>query len=201
MTIPSRDEGVVKYHAIHQNCELPPYKLLAQLDCIRTKLFDLNLVGVYPDGIGFGNVSIRYANGCIISGTATGSIRTLGGNGYCYVHSFDLEKNAVCTKGLVNASSESMTHCAIYQANSTLQCVLHIHNRKLWKQLIKQGHDSTPSDVPYGTPQMAISMRDLISINPKPSGLLVMTGHDDGIIAYGSTISLAFNQIQEILTH
>jgi len=201
MSHSSIDDGVIKYQAIHQNGSPPEHPLLRQLDQIRTKLFDLGLVGIYPDGVGYGNVSIRNGTGCIISGTATGAMRVLGTSGYCYVRSFDLHKNIVKTQGPVNASSESMTHCAIYRARSLVQCVLHIHNRELWQKLLDRGHESTPVDVSYGTPKMAFSMAALVGLKAKSSNILVMAGHEEGLIAYGRTIPSAFDQIQAILTN
>ena len=194
-----RDEGVVKYQAIHQHGDLPLSVFLNPLDEVRTRLFDLGFVGIYPDAIGYGNVSIRHDSGCIISGTATGALRVLGIGGYCYVKSFDLHQNTAYTQGPVMASSESMTHCAIYQAQSLVQCVLHIHNLGLWKMLLDQGYASTPADIPYGTPQMALNMASLVATMGVPSGLLVMAGHEEGIIAYGQSISSAFDQIRAIL--
>jgi hypothetical protein len=196
-----RDEGVIKYQAIHQDSGPPVHILLNQLDEVRTKLFDLGLVGVYPDGVGYGNVSIRHEAGCIISGTATGSMRILGVGGYCVVRSFDLQNNIVLTAGPVKASSESMTHCAIYQANPLMQCVLHIHNREIWERLLSQGYDSTSVDIPYGTPQMALSMATLACTKTEPSNLIVMAGHEEGIVAYGQTIFCAFDQIKTILAN
>ena len=194
-----RDDGVIKYQAIHKDGSSAVHINLNQLDQIRTKLFDMGLVGVYPDGVGYGNVSIRNEAGCIISGTSTGAVRILGATGYCYVRSFDLTKNTVKTEGPILASSESMTHCAIYQANASVQCVLHIHNRELWQKLLDQGYDSTPAEIPYGTPQMAVGMATLVAANLDASNLLVMAGHDEGIVAYGHTINSAFNQIQAVL--
>ena len=196
-----RDDGVIKYQAIHQNSSPLRHLLLNQLDEIRTKLFDLGLVGVYPDGVGFGNVSIRYETGCIISGTASGALRVLGACGYCHVKKFDLQQNTVYTEGPVSASSESMTHCAIYQARSLVRCVLHIHNRELWLKLLNQGYESTPADIPYGTPQIALSMAALVNAKTPSSGLIVMAGHEEGIVAYGETISYAFDQVEAILTN
>ena len=201
MTSSSRDEGVVKYQAFHQNADAPVHPLLNQLDEVRTRLFDLGLVGVYPDGIGYGNVSIRYETGCIISGTASGSIRILGPSGYCYVRSFNLQKNIVYTEGPINASSESMTHCAIYQANLLVQCVLHIHARELWERLMHQGYGSTPADIPYGTPEMALSVSNLVRTQLHPSNLIVMAGHEEGVVAYGKDIISAFDQIQTVLNN
>ena len=196
-----RDEGVIKYQAIHQNISLPRHLLLNQLDEVRTILFDLGLLGVYPDGVGYGNVSIRYETGCIISGTSSGALRVLGAGGYCYVKNFDLQQNTVHTEGPVNASSESMTHCAIYLARSLIRCVLHIHNRELWLKLLNQGYESTSADIPYGTPQMALSMAALVNAKTLSSRLIVMAGHEEGIVAYGETIPCTFDQIKAILTN
>jgi hypothetical protein len=194
-----RDDGVIKYQANHKDSISPVHIHLNRLDEVRTKLFDIGLIGVYPDGIGFGNVSIRNEAGCIISGTSTGSIRVLGAGGYCYVRSFDLKQNTVKTEGPILASSESMTHCAIYQANSSVQCVLHVHNRELWQKLLDHGCESTPAQIPYGTPQMAVSMATLVAANLEPSNLLVMAGHEEGIVAYGQTINSALDQIKAAL--
>ncbi len=194
-----RDEGVVKYHAIHHLGPTPIHPLLTKLDQVRTRLYELELIGVYPDGIGYGNVSIRDKNGCIISGTNTGAIKILGNEGYCYVRSFDLQTNTVVTEGPIQASSESMTHCAIYQANPLVQCVLHIHNHKLWQQLLDQHYPSTLASIAYGTPKMAQAMASLVHQLVSPANLLVMAGHEEGIVAYGPTIDLAFHQIQAII--
>ena len=194
-----RDEGVIKYRAIHKNSSPPVHINLNQLDEVRTKLFDLGLVGAYSDGIGYGNVSIRNGNGCIISGTSTGAVRVLGPVGYCYVRSFDLKLNTVNTEGPTFASSESMTHCAIYQAHLSVQCVLHVHNLELWQKLLDQGCESTSANIPYGTPQMALSMATLVSAKVAPSSLLVMAGHAEGIVAYGHTIISALDEIKAIL--
>jgi ribulose-5-phosphate 4-epimerase/fuculose-1-phosphate aldolase len=159
----------------------------------------LGLIGVYPDGIGYGNVSIRYEHGCIISGTSTGATKILGSQAYCHVRSFDLKANTVITEGPVQASSESMTHCAIYQANPQVQCVLHIHNLKLWQHLLDQNYPSTLASIGYGTPEMAQGVAKLVQDEDGPASLLVMAGHEEGIVAYGPTISVALDQIHAVL--
>jgi hypothetical protein len=94
-----------------------------------------------------------------------------------------------------------MTHCAIYQADAAVQCVLHIHSRQLWLRLLEQENISTSIDIPYGTPEMAISMASMVKAKNAPFGLLVMAGHEEGIVAYGNTISLAFAQIKAVLAN
>lgn len=200
MNTSPRDEGVVKYHAVHRNDPAPTHPLLNKLDQARTQLFDLGLVGVYLDGVGYGNVSIRHEAGCIISGTSTGATRILGATGYCYVSNFDIVANIVCTEGPIQASSEAMTHCAIYQANSAINCVLHIHNPQLWRKLLDRNGPSTSKEITYGTPQMAQEVAVIVQGLANPCGLLAMAGHEDGIAAFGPTIDLALNQIQAVLT-
>jgi ribulose-5-phosphate 4-epimerase/fuculose-1-phosphate aldolase len=194
-----RDEGVVKYQVHHANFRAPSHPLLNQLDEVRTKLFDLGLIGSYADGVGYGNVSLRDGSACIISGTSTGAIRVLGEAGYCYVRSFDLQKNWVETFGPIRASSESMTHCAVYQARNSINCVLHVHNRQLWQRLLDLECDSTKAHTPYGTPQIAFEVATLIGSKRESSSFMVMAGHEDGIIVYGETISSAFEQILDLL--
>lgn len=195
-----RDEGVIKFHAVHNEGPAPNHPLLSELDKARTHLFELGLIGAYQDGIGYGNVSVRFESGCIISGTSTGATRILGASGYCYVRNFDIKANTIYTEGPIPASSESMTHCAIYQANPAIRCVLHIHSAILWQQLLNQNYPSTSADTPYGTPQMAIEMASIVTHLDSSSNLLVMAGHEEGIVGYGQTISLALNQILAVLT-
>ena len=107
----------------------------------------------------------------------------------------EMKKNMVKTLGPIRASSESMTHCAVYQARDSINCVLHVHNRELWKRLLDLGCDSTESDTPYGTPQIAFEVATLIGLRRESSSFIVMAGHEDGIIGYGETISSAFEQI------
>ena len=199
MSVKPIDEGVIKYQAIHENSSAPVHPLLSQLDDARTELFDLGFIGAYSDGVGYGNVSIRHRSGCIISGTSTGAFRVLGVGGYCSVHAFDIQQNTVFTVGPVNASSESMTHCAIYKANPLIECVLHIHGRTLWSRLLEEGYPFTPVDIPYGTPQMAEGMLSLVRNGITPFGILVMAGHEEGIVAYGQTIYSVLNQIKALL--
>ena len=193
------DEGVVKYHAIHNKSGSPEHPLLGQLDEARTQLFDLGFIGAYSDGIGYGNASIRDQSGCIISGTATGAFRELGASGYCSILAFDIQQNTLYSEGPVSASSEAMTHCAIYKANPLIRCVLHIHGRELWSRLLEEGCPFTPADIPYGTPQMAECMATLVKDAITPFGILVMAGHEEGVISYGQTIYSTLHQIKAAL--
>ena len=99
-------DGIVKYQASHTVgdvetylCTLPAklrdtaldaLTLFPELDAARTALHDAGLIGIYPSGIGYGNISLRLAgNLFLISGSGTGSSRLLGKQGYSLVHTFD----------------------------------------------------------------------------------------------------------------
>jgi hypothetical protein len=232
------DEGYVKYTARHSSA--PPLKPEGweTLNDIRTSLHDLRLVGVYPDGIGFGNVSQRTAGKglrlfqnfnfetptldlkgksgpltafskslfktnrvlkqaqFVISGTATGVKRVLAPNEYCLVTAIDIPGNRVWSRGPIQASSESMTHGAIYDACPGVNCVIHIHSRGIFDGMIRDKSPSTPPDVSNGTPEMARAV--IACVRGRTEGMVVLTGHDQGIISYGPSPEKAFDFIREL---
>ena len=54
------------------------YRLLKDSNVWRSRLYKAGLIGVYPDGIGYGNMSIRFQRSkFIITGTATGKLQKL----------------------------------------------------------------------------------------------------------------------------
>ena len=66
--------------------------------------------------------------------------------------------------------------------------------------MISEKMNSTPQDVSYGTQEMAIAVQNIIG--NKESGIIVMKGHQDGVIAYGNSAEQAgrmvLNSINEI---
>jgi len=192
------DEGYIKFNSQRRDGEVPHSAKLDELNRVRTALFDLGLIGVLPDGIGYGNLSIR-ANGLqfVISASATGADRILRPAQYSLVESFSIETNSVHSVGSLPASSESMTHGAIYAANTTVQCIIHVHNRALFDWLLQENWPSTPAHVPYGTPSMAKSVTRLVAQQSQLPVLFAMAGHQDGVVAYGSDIAGVFNLVSD----
>ena len=189
------DEGVVKFRVTHTQDALPHCEGLDELMRLRDELYTLGFIGVNERGIGYGNVSLRAPNQpdseelFIISGTATGGFAHLGQNGYCLVTGCDVSTNRVWSLGPVAASSESMTHHAVYAARPDVRCVLHVHSRRLFDALLVNGCAATQGDARYGTPAMARAVRDTAA--GMSQGLIVMTGHDEGILAFGSDCASA----------
>jgi len=183
-------DGVIKYcsQRVVGNFALAPE--WEQLNEARTQLFDLGLIGVTGQGVGYGNLSVRtQGDQFVITASATGALRVLSPQHYCLVESFSVANNTVRCRGAMDASSESMTHGAIYQANVAARCVVHVHSRLLFDTLLHRHALHTAADIPYGTPAMAQAVSSLVAAQPTLPILFVMTGHDEGVVAYGADIA------------
>lgn len=187
---PAPDEGCVKYRCFHTPGPAPSHPDLAALDALRTALFDAGFVGARPDGVGFGNLSVRGAGGrFVVTATGTGGARVLGPDGYCLVSVFDVDGNSVHSTGPRPASSEAMSHGAVYAADPLARCVVHIHSRAVFDRLLAAGAPATPRDAAFGTPDMARALGVLAARRPGRGGVMVMSGHDEGVMAHGPGIS------------
>jgi ribulose-5-phosphate 4-epimerase/fuculose-1-phosphate aldolase len=194
-----RNEGYVKYTAEHKNSPAIDVPNWDSLNNARTHLYKLGLVGETLDGLGYGNLSIRYQeNQFLISGNATGSLPVLDPSGYCHVNSFDLEQNHVVTSGPIQASSESMSHGVVYQSCSEVNCVIHIHSRNIFDRMIQDNYPATPMDAEFGTPEIALAIGKCIEVSGKNEGQIVLSGHDEGIICYGPSVERALHLILEL---
>lgn len=193
------DEGYIKFSSQRRDGLVPDSAALQELNRCRTALFDLGLIGVLPDGIGFGNLSLRSADlQFVVSASATGAHRVLRTDQYSLVEAFSIEANSVQSVGRLPASSESMTHGAIYAARPAVQCVIHVHSRVLFDWLLQHG-PTTPADVPYGTPAMARAVAKLLAKQTPLPVLFAMAGHQDGVVACGSDIASTFTLVSDTL--
>ena len=187
------DEGVVKYRCDWKKADPVAARDIADLMDWRELLHSWGLIGVYENGIGFGNVSVRIGKNCqfVISGTQTAHLRAIGPESYCTVTEFNLEQNFLGCRGPVPASSESLTHAALYLRALDVGGIIHVHNPKLWQQLLFK-IPTTRKKIPYGTPQMALEMFRLFEEeNLGDRKILAMAGHEDGIICFGSNLDEA----------
>ena len=181
-----KDEGYIKFKVHWKEDALPEIEGLHPLFEWRACMHQHGLIGVYPDGIGFGNISIRVqADRFVISGSATGDLPQLGPEQLSLVERVDVERNEVFCRGPIVASSESMTHAMVYRALPWVKAVIHIHHRQMWDHWMYR-LPITPPEVSYGSPEMARSVLQLLSRIPdQRPGLIVMGGHEEGLIAYG----------------
>ncbi|MDR2716461.1 MAG: S-methyl-5-thioribose-1-phosphate isomerase [Treponema sp.] len=190
------NDGYVKYTTTHTMAPAIESPHWAELNNARTQLFRLGLLGVNPEGIGFGNVSIRFqGEEFLVSGTATGASPELNPAEYCLVNSFDLMQNHIVSMGPVKASSEAMTHGAVYRSCSAANCVMHIHSGAIFNAMIRDGCPATAENAAYGTPEIACAIAQCVQELGTDEGAVVLAGHDEGLIVWGPTVERALNLI------
>jgi hypothetical protein len=192
------DEGYVKYVS-HWTPGPATHKLAAQeLETWRKPLFDAGLIGEYKDlGIGYGNISIRRGSSdlFLISGTQTGHLPVTDERHYSLVTDCDIRSNVVRCSGPVQASSEAMTHAAIYALGDGIAAVVHIHSAELWQRELGQ-LPTSDANVAYGTPDMARELDRLYRMDGfREAGVAVLAGHEEGLISFGTTLEEAANRV------
>lgn len=194
------DEGYIKY-AIDWIEGPPPEEDMAALISARNQLYQMGLIGIYEEeGIGYGNVSQRLPKDeFLISGTQTGGIPVLGPSHFCRVLDWNLETNSLRCLGPLKASSESLTHAAIYACDPDIQVILHIHQEATWRKMLER-FPSTAPDVAYGTPEMAREVYRLFQeTSLKDIGMFAMGGHFEGIFSFGKNVPEALERLVSVV--
>ncbi|HLP79758.1 MAG TPA: class II aldolase/adducin family protein [Acidobacteriota bacterium] len=183
------DDGYVKYHCVWTKAQPLAPDQLTELNHWRQQMYYLHLIGAYTNHVGFGNVSVRIpgTNKFIISGTETGNLKFLDESHYCIVTATDIANNTLYCTGPIRASSEAMTHAAIYNADADAMAVIHVHSPTMWEALKGKLH-TTDENATYGTPAMAGELTTAATKKLKEK-LVVMGGHKEGLIAWGPTIA------------
>ncbi|MEL7533841.1 MAG: class II aldolase/adducin family protein [Bacteroidota bacterium] len=187
------DEGYIKFRLHWEEAPLVAGINYDDLMENRQLMYQHHLIGWDADlGVGYGNISKRFGKDSsefIISGTQTGGKEKLTISDFCLVTDFAAAANQLWCRGPIKASSESMTHAAIYTLGKKYQAVIHIHNSKMWEYYFDRVPTTDPQAA-YGTPEMA---RAIIELGKKgfnrETPLVVMGGHQDGILAFGNNLS------------
>ena len=188
------ETGSVKFKCEQVPIEISHFAGFAELNRYRRKLLDLGMMGVDASGIGFGNLSVR--NGATsrfyITGSATAGIPKLTPADCARVIAYDFERNWLQCEGSTVASSESLTHAAVYESDPTARAVIHCHDMKLWAALVGKA-PTTPNRVEYGTPEMAYAVRRLFeATDVEKRKIFVMAAHDGGLVTFGRDLQEAF---------
>lgn len=195
-------EGVVKF-----NChwsQSGPVISDEQYEIInywREVLFNMDLIGAYENGVGFGNLSMRNgkSNQFIISGSATGDIPELEPGHYVKVNSFNIDDNAVQCAGPLKASSESLSHAAIYLADQGTNAVVHVHELDLWNEL-RNKLPTTSESMEYGTPGLAREILRLFRESDViEKRIIIMGGDRAGILTFGNDMDEAMSVLMQYL--
>ena len=191
------ETGVVKFRCEHVAVEIEPFPQLDHLNACRRKLLQLRVMGIGADGIGFGNLSVRAGetNTFYISGSGTGGRPQLTIADCAKVTAYDFARNWLRCEGCTVASSESLTHAAVYESEPRAGAVIHGHDHKLWAQLLDRGTATSP-DVEYGTPEMAFEVQRLFrGTDVRGQQVFAMAGHAEGVVAFGIDMAEAFKAL------
>lgn len=196
------DEGYIKYRPVWKKTAPLRAESLVELNRYRQLACKKGWIGAYADGVSYGNISCRtQGEGLfVITGAGTGHLPALDERHYSLVTEVNVEANTLFCQGPIIASSEAMSHSIFYRYCPHIQGVLHVHHLDLWEKLLASA-PKTPSNIAYGTPEMAWAILDILTQQHFPaSGILVMEGHREGIFSYGPTLQDAFEEIETAIT-
>jgi len=196
-----KEEGVIKFNCQWTKSAPLTGTWINDLTVWRDKLYKAGLIGENEDGIGYGNISIRFQqNKFIISGSGTGKLKKLTEEHYALVTDYNVDENTLCATGPIIASSESLTHAMIYEYGGDINAVIHVHHLKLWKKLLKS-LPATDENIEYGTPEMAKEITRLFNEQKlSEHKLFAMGGHSGGIVCFGKSLEEAGELLLNELT-
>jgi hypothetical protein len=191
-------DGVIKYSLHHVTAPL------IEVDSTALKQWfkvcrEYNLLGQDPnryDGAAYGNISQKLDQGFIITGTQVSGLDEINDEQLCWVTQVDAANNQVYSEGPIKPSSESMTHSTLYDADSAIQAIIHVHSPELWARDLP----STSPDIAYGTPEMAEAVAELLK-DPKVRdlGCIRMGGHEDGILFFSENMDQTGQKVVQIM--
>lgn len=196
------DEGYTKFVVEWTDRTPLDVPAVAELDRWRRLLFDAELIGYLEElQVGYGNLSVRTpgARGFVITATQTGHLRDTGPGHYAFVTDYDIDANRVVCRGALQASSETLTHAAIYELDSAIGAVAHVHHLPVWHYL-KDTATATDSAAAYGTPAMAHEFKRLWRDTAfAEARVAAMGGHESGIVSIGDSLEEATRRILRLL--
>lgn len=194
------NEGYIKFQCKTTSSRHPSRSELDDIILLRDRLYDKEFVGTFPDGVGFGNVSKKTDSGSIIiTGSNTGKHERIQPNHFVYVNSYDIEANQVESSGQVQASSETLTHVAIYEAIDEIKYIAHIHNLKIWEKLLESGKRPVGTSE-YGSVELADEVREYCKSLDLLDNIFALPGHKGGVIIHAEEISRINDMLGEYIT-
>lgn len=188
-------EGVIKYRC-DWNRISPDIITEDGLDILniwRSQLIKEAVIGQNDEGVGFGNISYRLegSNYFLITGSQTGHLPVLTKEHIALIEEFSIEKNYVKCSGLTKASSETLSHAVFYSVLTKCNAVIHIHSKKIWMQA-RGSYRTTAVEALYGTPELARSIIETLNdSSAAEEQIIIMGGHQEGIMIYGNTLDQA----------
>jgi ribulose-5-phosphate 4-epimerase/fuculose-1-phosphate aldolase len=208
-----QEEGVIRFDLEFTAASPVTIPALDELNAWRRILRQLDLIGQDSNrygGYGFGNISWRLPpfdapenhRPFIISGSQTGHLTELSAAGFATVNDYDAGRNRVVASGPVKPSSESLTHGSVYNVNKDIRVIFHVHSPEIWRSASIMNLPATDASAPCGTAAMAREVERLFkTVDRIETGVFVMGGHEDGVIAFGHTLDEAGSVLVRTLAH
>ncbi|MCF8297175.1 MAG: class II aldolase/adducin family protein [Saprospiraceae bacterium] len=191
-------EGYIKYKSNWQQKGITiPNSYFKEIEHWRNQLYDKGMIGLYNNGIGFGNISMRIENSnqFYITGSTTGKYSKLELCHLAKVEDYSLENNSIDCVGSVIASSESLSHAIIYETLAEINSIIHIHHFEVWKKSLNK-FPTTNINAEYGTPEIANEIKSLLQDEEiAKQRIIIMGGHEEGIISFGKDMKEAMGAL------
>ncbi len=187
-------EGYIKFNCVWDESPIPAEIDLKEINALRDAMVRMGGIGMLPGTeIGFGNVSRRLGAGFLISGTQTGNISHLSESDYAFVSAWDFATNSLNCTGRRRASSESLSHAAVYDALPDVNFIAHIHHAQLWRAHLWK-LPTTPEYAEFGTVELAMEITKICK-EATFNGAIALAGHEDGLIFCGRTAEEVIERI------
>lgn len=193
-------DGVIKFK-IEWEEKAADFPETTSIISTRQQLYSKKWIGFdQQHQVGYGNISCQTKDDkFLISGTQTGHIAEFKKEHLTEVMSYNISKNTLSCRGPVKASSESLTHAAIYSADSTVSHIIHIHHNKMWEYMLENNYLQTKEGIEYGTVEMAQEILRLFKEEDLAlQQLFAMQGHHGGIFSFGEHFEQALNILFEL---
>jgi len=185
------DDGYIKFQCDLEKTGVKiPDEIFKEINKWREKMYSLNLIGAYENGVGFGNISVKIPGTSMfyVSGSATGNFKTTGPEHYVLVTAYNFNRNSLKCSGPLPASSESLSHAAMYEADERIRAVIHIHHLGMWEKGINK-YPTTNPEYSFGTPEIALDIAGLLKDETtRENGIIIMGGHKEGILFFGKSL-------------
>jgi ribulose-5-phosphate 4-epimerase/fuculose-1-phosphate aldolase len=139
-----------------------------------------------------GNLSCRHETGFLITPTGTDPAK-LTTEDFVYVMTAEYAPPTLTVAGQHEPSSESLMHAALYAARPAIGAVFHGHCDRMLIEAGRLGLPVTQRERPYGTPEMADAVLDVLSGH----SVVIMRHH--GFVALGRTMTEANAAVERVM--
>ena len=152
------------------------------------------LAPTHPEGT-YGNLSVRFEDGIIITATSLNLGKKLVNSDFIFVQACNFKTYEISVYGKRAPSSETPIHWALYQMRPDINAIFHGHHESLLHLAGILQIPETEEEQPYGSPALVNEVKKLASKN-----FFNMKNH--GFISMGISMQkagdLALEQLEKL---